>query len=488
MADRKQQRVKRRRGLVEVVNALLTLLVVGILVAGGLAFYGAHSFYAVGPAKQDTTFVVEKGDNLGKVGDNLENKKLIDSRYIFEVGGWAMNKRGALKTGEYKIAAGASMFDILKALTEGKPISIGITIPEGFTIAQVIDRLLNNDKLTGTIANPPAEGSILPDTYDFDPGATRQSVLDRMEAAMTAKLADIWQNRDQSIPLTSPDQLTTVASIVEKETPVPGERAQIAAVYYNRLVKHMRLQSDPTVVYGITKGAGPTGRAPTRAELDQPTAYNTYQINGLPPGPIANPGADALQAAAHPVKNANVYFVAASLNPKDGHLFAADYADHRKNVAKLRVLQKQAKADAQADAADAAKDALEEQQAAAAGDPTADNSSAAPAAADQPASTAPQAPAAAPSDAASATPSLDESGTVQDNSNGAADQPSPTVVVPSIGDANAPVPMPADQRPAASDSGDAAVAPAEKPAVAPAKPAVKPPARPRPVTQDTFGG
>ncbi|MEO8883442.1 MAG: endolytic transglycosylase MltG [Devosia sp.] len=491
MADRKQKRVKRRRGLVEVVNALLTLLVVGILVAGGLAFYGAHSFYAVGPAKQDTTFVVQKGNNLSAVADRLEQQGLVDSRYVFEIGGWALNKRTALKTGEYKVTAGASMFDILKALTEGKPISLSVTVPEGFTIAQVIDRLTGNDKLTGDIANPPAEGSLLPDTYDFDPGATRQSVLDRMEAAMTAKVADIWQNRDQSIPLTSPDQLTTLASIVEKETPVPSERAQIAAVYYNRLVKHMRLQSDPTVVYGITKGAGPTGRAPTRTELDQPTAYNTYQINGLPPGPIANPGAEALQAAAHPEKNANVYFVAAGLNPKDGHLFAADYADHRKNVAKLRVLEKQqAKADA-ADS-DAAKDALEQQQAAAAGDPTADSSGpAAPAAADQSAPASPQAPASPPADAAAATPSLDESGAVQDNSNGTTDQPSPTAAVPSIGDSNAPVPMPADQRPAASDSGDAtpapAAAPADKPAVAPAKPVVKP-VRPRPVAPDAFGG
>jgi len=490
MADRKQKRVKRRRGLVEVVNALLTLLVVAILVAGGLAFYGAHSFYAVGPAKQDTTFVVQKGNNLGAVADRLEQQGLVDSRYIFEVGGWAMNKRTALKTGEYKIAAGASMFDILKALTEGKPISLSVTIPEGFTIAQVIDRLTGNDKLTGNIATPPAEGSILPDTYDFDPGATRQSVLDRMEAAMTAKVADIWDNRDQTIPLTSPDQLTTLASIVERETPVPDERPQIAAVYYNRLVKHMRLQSDPTVVYGITKGAGPTGRAPTRAELDQPTPYNTYQISGLPPGPIANPGAEALQAAAHPLKNANVYFVAASLNPKDGHLFAADYADHRKNVAKLRVLQKQAKADAEADA-DAAKEALEQQQAAAAGDPTADSADnsgapAAPATADQPAPAAPQAPAAPPSDAASATPSLDDSGAVQDNSNGTTDQPSSTATVPSVGDSNAPVPMPADQRPAASDGGDATPA-AAAPAAAPVKPPAKP-AKPRPVTQDTFGG
>ena len=491
MADRKQKRVKQRRGFVDVVNALLTLIVLAVLVAGGLALYGAHTFYASGPIPADTTFTVEKGNNLGAVGERLETAGLIDNRYIFQIGGFAMKKQGGLKTGTYKLAAGASMFDILKTLTESKPIMLSVTIPEGFTVAQAIDRLKTNEKLTGDITNVPPEGSILPDTYDFDPGATRQSVLDRMQQAMTTKLAEIWDGRDPVIPIDSPDQLVTVASIVEKETPVPSERAEIAGVYYNRLAKHMRLQSDPTVVYGITKGAGPTGRAPTRAELAQQTPYNTYQVDGLPPGPIANPGVETLTAAAHPNKNPNVYFVAVSLNPKDGHLFAATYAAHRKNVAKLRAVEKQqAAADALADA-DNARDQLEEQQAASAGDPTAATADSTDASATAPPSPSPAdaatAPAAVPADAGTvqAAPAADTATQAPEAPPTPADASAPTPAP--TGDANAPVPMPADQRP--TPVGTTAAPPATAAPATPATPVKpKPGVKPKPATQDTFGG
>ncbi|HTJ57813.1 MAG TPA: endolytic transglycosylase MltG [Devosiaceae bacterium] len=471
MADRKQVRVKRRRGFVEVVNALLTLIVIGLLVAAGLVFYGAHSFYVSGPAKADTTFVVQKGNNLGTVAERLEQQGLIDNRYVFDIAGFVLKKRSGLKTGEYQVAAGASMYDILKELTEGKPISLSITIPEGFTVAQVIQRLDGNDRLSGSVTETPPEGSLYPDTYDFDPGATRQSVLDRMQQAMKDKLAQVWDSRDPVIPVTTPDQLVTLASIVEKETPVPDERPRVAAVYYNRLVKHMRLQSDPTVVYGLTKGAGPSGRAPTRAELEQKTPYNTYQIDGLPPTPIANPGLEALKAAANPDKSNDVYFVAVSLNPKDGHLFAPTYSEQQKNVAKLRVLQRQAKADAQADA-DAAKEALEQQQAAQAGDPTAGGADT------PPADAGPAAPQAAqPADAGTAAPAA-----VAPSPDGAApDSATPQDNAPAqpAGDPNAPIPMPPDQRPTASDGA----------APDTAKPAASRPAKPKPATaDDAFGG
>lgn len=334
MADRRQTRSRQRRGFVDVVNALLTLVVLAVLVAGGLALYGAHTFYATSPTTAATTFVVEKGNNLGVVADRLEKQGLIDNRYVFQIGGYALKKQGALKTGEYELPAGASMFDILKKLTEGKPITLSVTIPEGFTVAQVIDKLNGIQKLTGDVTVLPPEGSLMPDTYDFDPGATRQSVLDRMEAAMQKKLADIWQNRDPSLPLTSPEQLVTMASLVEKETPVPGERRRIAGVYYNRLAKHMRLQSDPTVIYGITKGAGPSVGAPTRAELDQPTPYNTYQVDGLPPGPIANPGVEALKAAANPDEHDLYYFVSRN----DGsHHFSRSLEEHNQAVNRYQV-------------------------------------------------------------------------------------------------------------------------------------------------------
>jgi UPF0755 protein len=479
MAERKQRMAKQRRGFVDVINALLTLLVLALLVAGGLALYGAHTFYATGPIAADTTFTVEKGNNLGTVGEHLEAQGLIDNRYIFQLGGFAMKKQGALKVGEYKLTAGSSMYDILKTLTEGKPVLLGITIPEGFTVAQIVERLKGNEKLSGDITSVPPEGAILPDTYNFEPGATRQSVLDRMQQAMKTKLADIWQNRDPVIPLDSPDQLVTLASIVEKETPVPAERARIAGVYYNRLAKHMRLQSDPTVVYGITKGAGANGRAPTRAELDQRTPYNTYQVDGLPPTPIANPGVEALTAAAHPTRSPDIYFVAASLNPKDGHLFAATYADHRKNVAKLRVVEKQqAAADAMADA-NAAKDQLEEQQAASAGDPTVAAPGGAPAPGD--AGTAP-APADQPGPAQPAVAASPPAGTAQTPS--PPDTTASAAPATTAGDPSAPIPMPADQRPGASTE---ATAPAETP-TATTPPAAKPKPKPKPATTDVFGG
>jgi UPF0755 protein len=322
MPDRKR-RSRQRRGFVDFVNALLTLVVLGLLVAGGLFLYGVHSFYAAGPLKADTNFVVEKGNSLATVAERLEAQGLIDNRYIFEIGSWASKKQGALKAGEFRLAANASMADVLTELTEGKPIQHGVTIPEGFTVAQVVDRLNKDARLTGELTSIPPEGGILPQTYNFEPGVSRQSVLDKMVAAQQKAVAEVWANRDPDLPLQTPDQLVTLASIVEKETGVASERAHVAAVFLNRLQRHMRLQSDPTIIYGITKGEAPLGRPLKRSEVEAATPYNTYQVDGLPPTPIDNPGIDSLKAVAHPDDTKDIYFVAASTNPADGHLFAA---------------------------------------------------------------------------------------------------------------------------------------------------------------------
>jgi UPF0755 protein len=375
MAEPRQRRSRRRRrsGFIEIVNGALSLLVLAILVVGGLVVYGAHMFYADTTVKADTDFVVKRGTGMSDVAGDLEDKHLISNRWVFQLGGVALHKQRQLKAGEFRIAAGSSMADIWHELTEGKPIEFGITIPEGFTSWQVVSRLNEDNQLTGQITALPPEGSVLPQTYNYEPGMTRQSVLERMQAAMKDKVAKIWADRDPDLPFTSPQQLVTLASIVEKETGVPGERSQVAAVFINRLEKHMRLQSDPTIIYGITKGQGALGRPLKKSEIEAATAYNTYQIDGLPPTPIANPGADALMAAAHPAKTEDIYFVAAGLNPSDGHLFAASYAEHRKNVAKLRRLERQqAAAPAEEDTL-AAEDQLEQQQAKAAGDTTADS-------------------------------------------------------------------------------------------------------------------
>lgn len=377
MADRKSRKPKPRRGrngFLDVVNAMLTLLVLGMLVVGGVILYGAHSFYATGPIKADTNFLVERGSGVTQIAESLESQGLISNRLIFQLGSWALKKKGAIKAGEYRITANSSMADVLNEITEGKPILYGITIPEGYTSWQVVSRLNEDTRLVGGIASLPPEGSVLPNTYNYDPGVTRQSVLDQMIAAQKKALADIWAKRDPSLPVKTPDELVVLASIVEKETGVSTERGRVAAVFANRLRKNMRLQSDPTIIYGITKGQGALGRDLKRSEIEAATPFNTYQVDGLPPTPIANPGIDALKATANPDKTSDIYFVAAGARPSDGHLFAATYAEHRKNVAKYRQIERQqsaASAQADADATQAAKDAIEAKQAASAGDATA---------------------------------------------------------------------------------------------------------------------
>ncbi|MGV3490482.1 MAG: endolytic transglycosylase MltG, partial [Devosia sp.] len=247
------------------------------------------------------------------------------------------------------------------------PLDFFVDVIPGNTSFQVAERLnAENPNLSGDPVTVPAEGTLLAIRYDFTPGDTRQSVLDNMQAQMDAKLATIWEGRDRSIDsvITSPEELVTLASIVEKETGLETERPEVAAVFINRLKTGMRLQTDPTVLYGVTEGKTVLSRGPTSAELRAVTPYNTYQINGLPPGPIANPGEAALMAVAHPATTNALYFVAKSANPADGHLFAETYAEHRQNVALYR------KAAAEADA-EAEREALEAEQAEEAGEPVA---------------------------------------------------------------------------------------------------------------------
>jgi UPF0755 protein len=264
--------------------------------------------------------------------------------------------------GQYMIPAGASMSDILNIITNGKPQEFFVNVIPGETSWQVAERL--NDPalgLTGAPIELPEEGSLLAIRHDFFPGDTRESVIAAMQEKMDSKLAEIWANRDPAIDevISSPEQMVTLASLVEKETGVETERPQVASVFINRLKKNMRLQTDPTVIYGITMGKGPLDRKLTRKDLNTKTDYNTYQIDGLPPGPIANPGEAALMAVAHPAQTNYLYFVAKGPDPKDGHLFSATYAEHRKNVALYRKAEDEA-----------AREELEAQQASEAGDTT----------------------------------------------------------------------------------------------------------------------
>jgi len=375
MAKNKRAKPRRRNGLIDLLNGVLSLFVIVILIAGGLFFFGLNRFYSAGNIPEDTTFLVEPGSSLGVTAERLETRGLIDNRLIFQAAGMALKKQGKLKAGEFRIAAHSSMSDILTELTEGTPVLYGVTVPEGFTSWQVLERINGDSHLIGDIGTLPPEGSILPNTYSYIPGDTRQSVLDKMQAAQKKALEEIWAGRDPDLPIKTPEELVTLASVVEKETGVASERPQVAAVFVNRLKKGMRLQSDPTIIYGITKGQAPLGRGLKRSEIEAKTPYNTYQIDGLPIGPIANPGIESLRAVANPAKTNDLYFVAAGPVPSDGHLFAATYADHRKNVAKWRAIEKQMAADAEAAAAidaEAAKDAIEAEQAEETGDTTAE--------------------------------------------------------------------------------------------------------------------
>ena len=368
MNDRKVRRRRRaRNGFIDVLNGILTLIVIGLVLVGGVLVYGASQFYGDGPLTEDTTFRVEAGNSLSSAAQRLEEQGLISNAFIFTQVARRIENITAIMAGDFRIPAGSSMQDILNELTNGDPIRYAVTIPEGWTSWEVIQRLSSVGDLTGEVPTLPPEGSILPGSYDYVPGDTRQSVLERMQAAMTDALAEVWEARIPDLPLESPEQLLTLASIVEKETGVASERPQVAAVFVNRLREGMRLQSDPTIIYGITQGQSTLGRGLRRSEIEQRTDYNTYQIDGLPPTPIANPGIDALRAVANPDSHDYLYFVAKGATPAEGHVFAETYREHQQNVARYRQIEAAAAAQAEADA-EAARQALEAEEATEAGE------------------------------------------------------------------------------------------------------------------------
>jgi UPF0755 protein len=361
MSDRKPRRQRRRssNGFVDILNGLLTMLVLGLVVLGGGFLYVASQYYGDGPSAEPKTFRVESGNSLSTTANRLEEQGLISNSLIFSQFGGRVERNVVIKAGDFNIPAGASMADILKELTEGDPIRYAVTIPEGWTSWEVIQRLNDTGDLTGEVSTLPAEGSILPGSYDYVPGDARQSVLDKMQSAMATELAAVWDARQADLPIETPEQLLVLASIVEKETGVASERPQVAAVFVNRLREGMRLQSDPTIIYGITKGQSTLGRGLRRSEIEAQTPYNTYQIDGLPPTPIANPGIEALKAVANPDTHQYLYFVAKGASPSEGHVFAETYAEHQDNVARYREIQ---------DEAEAARKALEDAEAAEADD------------------------------------------------------------------------------------------------------------------------
>lgn len=366
-ADKAKKRRKRHRnGLIDTVNGFLTLLVFGLLIAAAVVLFGAQRFYSDGPLAEDTTFLVQRGTGLSTIAQKLEIEGLVKDRWTFQFGTTAQNKQAGIRAGEYAIPAGSSMAEILFEITEGRPITYAVTVPEGFTSWQTIERINQAENLTGELTEVPPEGSLMPNTYSFERGDDRQTIVDQMTAAMDEILPEIWENRDPDLPIETPEELVILASIVEKETALASERPMVAAVFINRLNFNMRLQSDPTIIYGITLGEGTLGRGLLRSEIEEQTDYNTYQIDGLPPGPIANPGRESLEAVAHPAESDALYFVA---DGTGGHAFANNYADHQDNVARWRQFEREqqaleAEAEAEREAAEEAREQLQAEEAA----------------------------------------------------------------------------------------------------------------------------
>ena len=286
------------------------------------------------PTKRSSIF--RAGWEIRDIADVLQREGVIDQPYIFMGGVIALKARGELKYGEYQFSKHASVADVVDTIIEGKVVQHAFTVPEGLTTEQIVARLLENTALTGQIKEIPREGTLLPETYRFTRGMTREQIIQRMQQAHRRVLQDVWEHRMSDLPVKTPEQLVTLASIVEKETGRPDERTRVAAVFVNRLKTKMRLQSDPTIIYGLTGGKGSLGRPIQKNEIEQPTPYNTYVIDGLPPGPIANPGRASLEAAANPARTKEIYFVA---DGSGGHLFSDNYTEHQKNVARLRGLE-----------------------------------------------------------------------------------------------------------------------------------------------------
>jgi UPF0755 protein len=351
-------------------STLFTLALALMLAGLGLAALLYHEFERPGPLDIARTVVVPEGLSSNEISELLEKDGIIANRWPFMIGFLAESRIGSkkkvLKHGEYLIKPHASIREIVDVLSEGKAVQYKVTIPEGLTSQQIVERLKAEENLTGDIAAVPPEGSLYPETYGIEKGMTRAALLERMKEKMQQFLSSAWEKRKPVLLLKTPQEAVVFASIVEKETGRPDERDRVAAVFMNRLRKGMRLQSDPTVIYGIVGGQGPLGRSLTRADLDQKSSHNTYQIDGLPPTPICNPGRSAIEASLNPATTTDLYFVA---DGTGGHTFSDTLKEHNAAVSNWRKVEKE-RAKKEASTAPAAADAPAPDAAPATKDPT----------------------------------------------------------------------------------------------------------------------
>ena len=358
-----RRRAKAARNQVVVFfNFLLTLVILALVVIGGALYYGKSRFDEPGPIATAVTHTVRPGSNINQIAQSLESRGIVSNGRIFEAGVRVHGHENDLKAGEYEFKAHASMKEIMDILVSGRAILHPLTVVEGTTVSQAIKRIEENEFLVGEMPSElPSEGMMVADTQKFSRGATRAELINKMVAQQKTIIEEIWANRSPDLPLKDINEFVTLASIVEKETGVPNERSRVAGVFINRLKKGMRLQSDPTIIYGLFGGEGkPADRPIYRSDLDKPTPYNTYLIDGLPPGPIAIPGRAALEAVANPSVTEELYFVA---DGTGGHVFAKTLDEHNENVRRWREIEKQRAEEAAKAAEDSAGEMTEEQPA-----------------------------------------------------------------------------------------------------------------------------
>ena len=332
----KPQRTSQSSGLTAgllAASATFGVFLVALLIGVWSVYYGP------GPAARqgDSTIVtLASGSGVSAIAATLKNEGVIRSTDMFKAAATMTGADRRLRAGEYRVPAKASLRAVLRLLTDGKVVRHYVTIPEGWSSAQAVDILNRQPVLTGAVETVPVEGSLWPDTYEVSRGETRDEVVLRMQRAMTENLARLWAERSPGTVARTPQEAVILASVVEKETALAAERPRVAAVFSNRIRMGMRLESDPTIVYGITKGR-PLGRGIRQSELQANTGYNTYLIDGLPPTPIANPGVDAIRAVLNPPRSTDLFFVA---DGSGGHAFASTYDQHRANVARWREIER----------------------------------------------------------------------------------------------------------------------------------------------------
>ncbi|TMV14562.1 endolytic transglycosylase MltG [Arenibacterium halophilum] len=372
---------------------MLTILVVVLFLVGGIILWGKSQYVAQGPLEEPICLRVERGSNMARVSRDLAGQNAVTNAAIFRIGADYTDKAQSLKAGSFLVESNASMEQIVDQITRGGASTCGteivyrvgvtrvqtqvreldpatnqfeitaefdplldeapaefsakrgesdtryrIALAEGVTSWQVVEALKAMDLLEGEVAAVPGEGTLAPDSYEVTVGGDRQAILDVMAERQAERIATVWAAREPDLPLSGPDEMLILASIIEKETGVPEERGEVASVFVNRLNAGMRLQTDPTVIYGLTKGRGVLGRGLRQSELRRVTPWNTYVIEGLPPTPIANPGLASLQAAVAPAETEYVFFVA---DGSGGHAFATTLEEHNRNVAKWREIEAQ---------------------------------------------------------------------------------------------------------------------------------------------------